>query len=84
MALGSVGAERERLDQWSDLDFFAVVRPGTKKAWVEDSSWLDRAHSVAYRFRNTPDCQQRHPSYDMFYLIVARRNNCTVISKDKN
>jgi hypothetical protein len=55
LGLGSVGVERSRLDQWSDLDFFAIVRPGTKAAWIDDPAWLDRAHPVAYRFRNTVD-----------------------------
>lgn len=55
LGLGSVGIETARLDQWSDLDFFVLVRPGHKKAWIDDPSWLDRAHPVAYRFRNTGD-----------------------------
>src|SRR5688500_13710352 len=28
IGLGSVGEERERLDAWSDLDFFAIVGAG--------------------------------------------------------
>ena len=28
LALGSCGAERERLDQYSDLDFFVIVKDG--------------------------------------------------------
>lgn len=55
LALGSVGIETSRLDQWSDLDFFVLVRPSHKRTWIEDPSWLDRAHPVAYRFRNTID-----------------------------
>jgi hypothetical protein len=55
LGLGSAGIERERLDQWSDLDFFAIVRDGRKPTWLEDPSWLDRAHPLAYRFRNTAD-----------------------------
>ena len=30
IGLGSVGTETERLDEWSDLDFFAAVQPGEK------------------------------------------------------
>lgn len=55
LGLGSAGIERERLDQWSDLDFFVLVRPGTKGAWLDDPSWLEAVHPVAYRFRNTAD-----------------------------
>ena len=28
LALGSCGTERERLDQYSDLDFFVIVKDG--------------------------------------------------------
>lgn len=55
LGLGSVGVETQRLDAWSDLDFFVVVRPGTKHRWIQDPSWLSQAHPVAYLFKNTAD-----------------------------
>jgi len=55
IGLGSVGGELERLDEYSDLDFFAIVKPGCKAAFVEDLGWLSSAHPVAYVFHNTPD-----------------------------
>lgn len=55
IGLGSVGVEQERLDEWSDLDFFAVVQPGTKRAYIEDLGWLSRIRPIAYRFANTAD-----------------------------
>lgn len=55
LGLGSAGRERERLDRWSDLDFFAIVRPGSKARWLDDPSWLAAAQPVAWRFRNTAD-----------------------------
>lgn len=55
LGLGSVGLETERLDSWSDLDFFVIVREGYKKQYLSDPSWLETAHPVAYRFANTPD-----------------------------
>lgn len=55
LGLGSAGKERERFDEWSDLDFFAIVRSGAKARFLSDPSWLDRAHPVSYRFRNTAD-----------------------------
>lgn len=55
LGLGSAGVERARLDEWSDLDFFAVVREGSKGRFLSDPAWLDRAHPVSYRFRNTDD-----------------------------
>lgn len=53
LALGSVGVELERLDAYSDLDFFAIVRAGSKAAFMDDLNWM--AAPIAYRFRNTED-----------------------------
>ncbi len=55
LGLGSAGIERNRLDDWSDLDFFVIVKTGTKKRFLEEPQWLDRAHPVSYLFRNTVD-----------------------------
>lgn len=55
LGLGSVGLERDRLDRWSDLDFFVVVEPGAKGPMLEDLTWLTAVAPVAYAFRNTPD-----------------------------
>lgn len=55
IALGSVGLERARLDAWSDLDFFVVVRPGAKARFIENLDWLAEAHPLAWHFRNTAD-----------------------------
>lgn len=55
LGLGSVGLEESRLDEWSDIDFFAIVRPGSKRRFLEDPSWLDLAAPVSYRFANTAD-----------------------------
>jgi hypothetical protein len=55
LALGSVGDERERLDEFSDLDFFAVVAPGRKAYFIDDLSWLSRIAPIVYAFQNTAD-----------------------------
>ena len=55
LALGSVGRDRHRLDEHSDLDFFAVVRPGAKQEYLEDLGWLEDAHPLGWSFRNTRD-----------------------------
>ncbi len=55
IGLGSVGTETARLDEYSDLDFFAIVKPGQKLHFIEDLSWLESAKPLAYTFRNTPD-----------------------------
>lgn len=55
IGLGSVGLERERLDQWSDLDFFAIVEPSTKPLFMNDLSWLAAIQPISYAFQNTVD-----------------------------
>lgn len=55
IGLGSVGLERERLDDFSDLDFFAIVEDGWKGRFIERLDWLESVQPVAFRFRNTDD-----------------------------
>lgn len=55
IALGSVGLERERLDQYSDLDFFAIVETGCKSAFLASLDWLSAVRPLVYQFRNTQD-----------------------------
>jgi len=55
IGLGSVGLELDRLDRYSDLDFFAIVENGHKREFLDDLSWLGEIHPIAYSFRNTPD-----------------------------
>lgn len=55
LGLGSVGIERARLDDYSDLDFFVIVAPGYKRAFIEDLGWLSQVHPLAYSFPNTDD-----------------------------
>lgn len=55
LGLGSVGQELARLDDYSDLDFFVIVRPGQKDRFIADLDWLSRIHPVVYAFQNTAD-----------------------------
>ena len=55
LGLGSVGLETERLDAFSDLDFFAIVEPGHKQDFLDSLDWLERVHPVAFAFQNTVD-----------------------------
>jgi hypothetical protein len=55
IGLGSVGAERDRLDEYSDLDFFAIVQPGFKQSFISDLTWLAQTHPIAFSFQNTRD-----------------------------
>lgn len=55
LGLGSVGRELDRLDAWSDLDFFAIVEPGHKPRYLDDLGWLAAAGPLVWHYRNTPD-----------------------------
>lgn len=55
IGLGSVGQDVGRLDEFSDLDFFVIARPGYKEALISDLSWLDSICPLAFSFRNTVD-----------------------------
>ena len=55
IGLGSVGLETERLDAFSDLDFYAIVEPGHKARYIDRLDWLAAAHPLVWHFRNTPD-----------------------------
>ncbi len=55
IGLGSVGVETDRLDAYSDLDFFAIVEAGYKRRYIDNLDWLRSVAPVAYAFRNTPD-----------------------------
>ena len=55
LGLGSVGLERERLDAYSDLDFFVIVRPGEKAHFLNALEWLSSIAPIAFVFQNTVD-----------------------------
>jgi lincosamide nucleotidyltransferase B/F len=55
LGLGSVGIELHRIDEYSDLDFFAIVEDGQKGQFIDDLAWLSDLAPVAYAFRNTVD-----------------------------
>ena len=55
IGLGSVGVELDNLDQFSDLDFFVVVKAGSKPQYLQDLTWLTNISPVTYYFANTQD-----------------------------
>ncbi|MCK7501042.1 MAG: hypothetical protein MZW92_71065 [Comamonadaceae bacterium] len=55
IGLGSVGVELDRLDDYSDLDFFAIVDQGSKLRFIENLDWLSSVCPIAYHYQNTPD-----------------------------
>jgi hypothetical protein len=55
LGLGSVGRDLHRLDEHSDLDFFAVVEDSAKADYLTRLDWLEAAAPVAFSFPNTVD-----------------------------
>lgn len=55
IGLGSVGIELDRLDDYSDIDFFVIVETGWKNEFLDHLVWLDAICPIAYAFRNTTD-----------------------------
>lgn len=55
LGLGSVGLELDRLDDYSDLDFFVIVEDGYKAHYIDNLDWLNAPYPLAYYFRNTAD-----------------------------
>jgi hypothetical protein len=55
IALGSAGLNSNRLDNYSDLDFFVIVEAGYKDKYIGSLDWLSRVAPVAYQYRNTMD-----------------------------
>lgn len=53
IGLGSVGRELNRLDDYSDLDFFVIVEAAAKQPFIADLSWLSAAHPLVYAFHNS-------------------------------
>ncbi|HAX71941.1 MAG TPA: hypothetical protein DCY20_00300 [Firmicutes bacterium] len=55
LSLGSVGLETNRLDEYSDLDFFVLCENGAQEQFLTDVSWLSDVHPIAFIHRNTKD-----------------------------
>lgn len=55
LALGSSGLEVERLDDFSDLDFFVIVQKDAKRSFIDNLDWLSNIEPISYCFRNTVD-----------------------------
>jgi len=55
MGLGSIGVERDRLDDYSDLDFFLIVENGFKNQYIDHLDWLEETYPLGYQFKNSKD-----------------------------
>ena len=53
IGLGSIGSDKNRLDQYSDLDFFVVVLPDIQEQMIESTSWLSSIGELDFVFKNS-------------------------------
>jgi hypothetical protein len=53
LVLVGSGADLSRVDEWSDHDFFLIVKDGTAEAFRQDLSWLPDSDNVVIRPRET-------------------------------
>ncbi len=51
--LGSFAMIDYQPDQWSDHDFFLIVKPGTQEQFRSDLSWLPNHHDIVLSYRET-------------------------------
>lgn len=55
LGLGSVGLETDRLDAYSDLDFYVIVEPGTRAHYLDSLDWLATVHPLVFSFQNSAE-----------------------------
>ena len=53
IGLGSIGSDKNRLDQYSDLDFFVVVSPDIQEQMIESTNWLTSVGELDFVFKNS-------------------------------
>ncbi|MGL4338661.1 MAG: hypothetical protein ACRCST_17370, partial [Turicibacter sp.] len=55
LGLGSVGLEQDRIDDYSDLDFFVICEAGYKVRFIENVDWLEDCFPISFIHKNTVD-----------------------------
>src|SRR6184192_2382054 len=55
IGLGPVGLDLDRLDQHSDVDFFAVLEDAAKQRYLDSIDWLEELCAVDFSFPNSVD-----------------------------
>src|SRR5690606_29140967 len=53
LGLGSM-SEVDRMDSYSDMDFFLIVNEGTKENYLNDLYWL-KVKPIVFSFKNSND-----------------------------
>jgi hypothetical protein len=52
LALGSIGLEMARIDQYSDLDVWIIAEDGYNQGLIDNLGWLTSACPIGYRYKN--------------------------------
>ncbi len=56
IGIGTTGSDRERMDDYSDLDFFVIAEKDEKPDLLDQLDWLETpTASLVFSFKNTPD-----------------------------
>lgn len=53
IGLGSIGSDKNRLDEYSDLDFFVIVSPDIQEQMIESTNWLSSVGELDFVFKNS-------------------------------
>lgn len=53
IGLGSIGSDKNRLDKYSDLDFFVIVSPDAQEQMIESTNWLSFVGELDFVFKNS-------------------------------
>lgn len=89
VALGSMAEQGRAPDQWSDHDFFVIVRPGEQPWFRTQRDWLPDPESIALFFQESPHrCKALYDSghllefaiFDPDEISLARVNDYRVLT----
>lgn len=50
---GSAGLAMDRMDAYSDLDFFLIIEDGYSSSFINDNSWFGKSLPIDFEFRDT-------------------------------
>ncbi|MGL4174416.1 MAG: hypothetical protein ACRCTR_10190 [Actinomycetota bacterium] len=53
LGVGSTGNDSLRMDEYSDLDFFVIVKQEIQQSFLQDIGWLRAAAPIVYDFENS-------------------------------
>ena len=53
ITVGSMAGRDYQPDEWSDHDFWVIVRPGVQDAYREHHEWLPQSANIVWAFRET-------------------------------